>query len=46
MVYVVNTPQQREAGQLTQSLLMVVYPYAVSHDIMLYKRMASIGDSA
>jgi len=46
MFYVVNTPQQREVGQPTQSLPMVVNPYVVSHDIMLYKRIASIGDGA
>jgi hypothetical protein len=46
MVCMVNTPQQREAGQPTQSLPMIVNPYVVGHEIMLYKWIASIGDGA
>jgi hypothetical protein len=45
MVYVVNTPQQREDGQPSQSHLMVVDPYGVGHDMMLYRWLACTGDS-
>jgi len=46
MVYVINTPQQREIGQPTQSFPMVVDPYAVGHDMMLYRWIANSGNSA
>jgi hypothetical protein len=46
MVYVVNTPQQREDGQPAQSIPMVDDPYVVGHDMMLvYRWIASNGDN-
>jgi len=45
MVYVVNTPQQRETGQPNQYFPMAVDPYVVGHDMMLYRWIANTDDS-